>query len=230
MADLYAALADEVSSRAAPGRPVLVGIAGAVGVGKTTTAALLRDLLAGRGRSVEVLTTDDVLLPNAELERLGLTMQKGFPGTFDDDALEAALGSLRAGVPVELPVYSHETYDRVPGARRTVEAAEVVLVEGVNALQPPAVDLLDVAVYVDASEEDVEAWFVERFLALCAAATEDETSFYRGFAAMPVDQQRTVAEWTWREINLVNLREHIAPSRARATVVLTKSRDHSLQG
>jgi type I pantothenate kinase len=230
MADAYASLADDVAARTGDRRPVLVGIAGAVGIGKTTTAALLRGLLENRGLGVEVLTTDDFLLPNDELERLGLTMQKGFPGTFDDVALEATLAALRTGEAVDVPVYSHQTYDRVPGAVRRLEAVDVVLVEGVNALQPPAVDQLDVAVYVDAAEAHVEAWFVERFLGLCEAALDDEASFYRGFAAMPVDQQRSIAEWTWREINLVNLREHIGPSRSRATVVLTKDRDHSILG
>jgi type I pantothenate kinase len=191
-------------------------------------AAGVRDRLQRAGSTVAIVCTDDFLLPNAELERLGLSMRKGFPGTFDDAALGDALRLLRSGAEARVPVYSHTTYDRMPDAERTLSPADAVIVEGVNALQPPVVDHLDVAVYIDASEEDLLAWFVARFLALCEEASHDERSFYRGFAAMSVDQQRGIAEWTWREINGVNLRDHIVPSRDRATLVLTKRGDHSI--
>jgi type I pantothenate kinase len=226
--DAHELLAAEITARLASGRPVVLGITGGVGVGKSTMAAGVRDRLERDGSTVDIVCTDDFLLPNAELERLDLTMRKGFPGTFDDAALDDALRLLRSGEEVRVPVYSHTTYDRVPGTERTLVPADAVIVEGVNALQPPVVDQLDVAVYIDASEEDLVAWFVARFLALCEEAQHDERSFYRGFAGMSVEQQRGIAEWTWREINGVNLREHIAPSRDRATVVLTKRRDHSI--
>jgi type I pantothenate kinase len=222
------AVAEAVQAQLVSTRSVLVGITGGVGVGKSTLAAEVRDRLAGDARAVEIVCTDDFLLPNAELERLDLAMRKGFPGTFDDAGLDEALRVLRSGAEVRAPVYSHETYDRVPGAERRLGPADVVIVEGVNALLPPVVDHLDVAVYIDASEDDMVAWFVERFLALCEAARHDERSFYRGFSGMSADQQRGIAEWTWREINGVNLHEHIAPSRARATLVLTKRLDHTI--
>jgi type I pantothenate kinase len=226
--DAHEVLAAEVTSRLATTRPVLLGITGGVGVGKSTLAAGVRDRLARDSVSAEIVCTDDFLLPNAELERLDLTMRKGFPGTFDDTALDAALRRLEGGAEVRTPVYSHTTYDRVPGVERTIAPADAVIVEGVNALLPPVVDRLDVAVYIDASEEDMLAWFVDRFLALCARALDDARSFYRGFTGMSVEQQRGIAEWTWREINGVNLRDHIAPSRQRATLVLSKRRDHSI--
>ena len=222
-------LAEEIRARRAPGQPVLLGISGGVGVGKSTMATGVRERLVLDGWAVEIVCADDFLLPNSELERLDLMMRKGFPGTFEDAALEEALRLVRSGAgEVRVPVYSHTTYDRVPGAERTLAPADAVIVEGVNALQPPVVDHLDVAIYVDASEDDMIAWFVERFLALCEAAQHDERSFYRGFAAMSVDEQQGIAEWTWREINGVNLHEHIAPSRDRATIVVTKQRDHSV--
>jgi type I pantothenate kinase len=210
---------------------VLLGIAGGVGVGKTTTADIVRSHLLEASMSVEIVGTDSFLLPNAELERRGIAMRKGFPESFDTDALDACLRAIaaRGTAGVELPVYSHATYDRVPDRVRVLEPADVVIVEGVNALQPPMVEHLDVAVYLDADEADMEAWFVERFLALCEEAVDDPGSFYRGFVTMSRAQQAGVAEWTWREINLVNLRDHIAPSRAAATRVLRKQRDHSIR-
>jgi type I pantothenate kinase len=214
---------------------VLVGITGGVGVGKTTTAGHLRDHLVAAASSddaatsVDVLCTDAFLLPNAILEQQGRQLRKGFPESFDNAALDACLRALRAGDgPVRVPVYSHVTYDRAPGEEQVIEPGDVVIVEGVNALQPPVAAHLDLAVYLEADEDDMRDWFVARFLAFCAEAL-DRDSFYRGFATMSVARQRGVAEWTWREINAVNLREHIAPSRARADRVLTKQSDHSLR-
>jgi type I pantothenate kinase len=221
-------LAAEAAARAAEGgtrRPVLVGITGGVGVGKSTAAARIREHLSRASVRTVVLCTDVFLLPNATLEQLGRQLRKGFPESFDAEALDACLRALRAGdTPVRVPVYSHATYDRVPGEVQELDAADVVIVEGVNALQPPVVDHLDLAVYIEADEDDMRDWFVTRFLAFCA---DPDAAFYRGFATMSDAQRRGVAEWTWREINAVNLRDHIAPSRARATRVLTKRRDHS---
>ena len=238
--NVYAALAVQALARRAGVRqaavghaattPVLVGIAGGVGVGKSTAAALVRDHLAVAPAPVEVICTDAFLLPNTELESRGISMRKGFPESFDAPALDACLSALEAGrSSVELPVYSHLTYDRVPDEVQVLGPADVVIVEGVNALQPPVVDHLDLALYIDAEEADMRVWFVDRFLALCDAAIADETSFYRGFTGMTREQQRGIAEWTWREINAVNLRDHIAPSRSRATWVVSKRRDHSIR-
>jgi type I pantothenate kinase len=229
--DVYAAIAAEAAARLRAQPRVLLGITGGVGVGKTTTAENVRDhLAADESVPVEVVSTDAFLLPNAELERRGLSMRKGFPQSFDTEAIEWFLRAVESGQPqVRVPVYSHATYDRVPDAVRALGPADVVIIEGVNALQRPVVDHLDLSVYVDADEDDMQAWFVDRFIELCALAREDETSFYRGFTGMSVAQQRGIADWTWREINGVNLRDHIAPSRARATWVLSKRRDHSIR-
>jgi type I pantothenate kinase len=227
--DAYAALATEVAARLPAPHPLLLGISGGVGVGKTMTAERIRAHLAATSVPVEVVSTDAFLLPNVELEREGLGMRKGFPESFDTAAIDLFFGTLASDdTAAEVPVYSHATYDRVPGATRVLEPADVVVIEGVNALQSPVVDDLDLSVYVDADEDDMEVWFVARFLELCELARDDATSFYRGFTGMSVAQQRGIAEWTWREINLVNLRDHIAPSKARATWVLTKRRDHSV--
>jgi type I pantothenate kinase len=228
--DAYASLADAARrAHLRSGAPVLVGIAGGVGVGKSTTAALVREHL--HDVRVEILPTDAFILPNAELARAGIEMRKGFPESFDERALDDALARLARGEAVDVPVYSHTTYDRVPDAHARVGPADIVIVEGVNALQPPAAARLHVGVYLDAAERDIEAWFVDRFLALCAAAVAippADESFYRGFASMDVEEQRRVAVWTWREINAVNLREHIRPSRDRATHVVTKRFDHTV--
>jgi type I pantothenate kinase len=226
----YRALAVESVARREHKTPVLVGIAGGVGVGKSTAAATVREHLVAASVPVEVVCTDAFLLPNAELESRGISMRKGFPESFDAPALAACLSALEAGRSVvEIPVYSHATYDRAPDEVQLLGRADVVIVEGVNALQPPVVDHLDLAVYIDADEADMRIWFVDRFLALCEAAIADETSFYRGFAGMTREQQRGIADWTWREINAVNLRDHIAPSRSRADWVLSKRRDHSIR-
>ena len=212
--------------------PVLFGIAGAVGVGKSTTAEIIRARLQANGVTPEVIATDGFLFPNAELQRRRLTLRKGFPETFDHEALVNVLGRLRAGAPsVEVPRYSHQTYDRVPGPGRVLAPAHVVIVEGVDALQPPVADWLDIALYIEAHEADLQAWFVSRFLDLCREAEQDmtDTSFYASFADVPEQERRALADSAWVHVNAVNLREHIAPSRARATHVLEKNADHTVQ-
>ena len=170
----YLELAREVAAtreRLASTRPLLVGISGAVGIGKSTLAAVLAGHLASLGLSTEIVATDGFLMPTAELERLGLMMRKGFPETYDAALLAGVLERLQTGEEgVAVPVYSHEIYDRVPGPGRTLAPADVVIVEGVNALQPPAADWLDVAVYIEADEVDLRRWFTDRFLGLCAEA------------------------------------------------------------
>jgi type I pantothenate kinase len=226
----YQALAAQAEACQASKTPVLVGIAGGVGVGKSTAAALVREHLDAAAVRVEVVCTDAFLLPNAALEARGIGMRKGFPESFDAAAFDACLTALEAGRSgIEIPVYSHATYDRAPGEVQVLGPADVVIVEGVNALQSPVVEHLDLTVYIDADEPDMRRWFVDRFLALCEAAIADERSFYRGFAGMTREQQREIAEWTWREINAVNLHDHIAPSRRGASWVISKRRDHSIR-
>jgi type I pantothenate kinase len=204
-------------------RSSVVGVAGGVAAGKSTVAAALAGTLREQGRSVEVLGTDAFLFPNDELDRRGLVLRKGFPDSYDAPAMEQALRDLRAGVAVAVPVYSHVTYDRVPGEVRTVSPTDVVLIEGVNALQPPVVGLVDLAVYVDAAEDDLRTWFDERFLRFCAAGD----GFYAALTEMTRAEQLAVARSAWDQVNGVNLHEHILPSRDRAAVVIAKARDHS---
>jgi type I pantothenate kinase len=222
-------LVKEVASRVKDAtQPVMFGISGGVGVGKSTVAALLRQRLEAHGITVAVVGTDAFILPNAELERRGLAMRKGFPESFDTEALKTSLQRLRGGTAVEVPVYSHLAYDRVADRVEVVEPADVIVVEGVNALQPPIVDLLDLSLFVDAAEADMRAWFVERFQSLCQKGATEDTSFYRTFVGWTPEERHAVAEAAWDGVNLVNLREHILPSRDRATYVLRKSRDHTI--
>jgi len=212
------------------GPPVLVGVTGGVAAGKSTTADALRHHLEAAGRTVGLLATDAFLWPNAELERRALTMRKGFPDSYDVEGLVAALRELRAGRTVELPVYSHRTYDRVAGDTSVIEGTtDVVVVEGVNALQPEVAAELDASVYVDAEEADARTWFVRRFDELCDGAQDDPGSFYAPLAGVDDDVRHRVADAAWDGINLVNLREHIAPTRPRATWVLRKGPDHAVR-
>ena len=193
-------------------------------VGKSTLSAALAEQLAPM--RVEVVATDGFLLPNDELGRLGLLMQKGFPDTYDVEALAQFLVDLRTTGRAEAPVYSHATYDRVPDERRLVEEADVVIVEGVNALQPDVAANVDLAVYLDADEPLVRSWYVDRFLEQTAAAESDESSFYRRFVGLDDAGRRAMAESVWEGVNLVNLTAHIGPTRANAHVVLVKGEGH----
>ena len=201
-------------------------------MGKSTTAARVRRHLVAAGVTVDLLCTDAFLLPNDELDRRGLALRKGFPESFDLDALGHCLGRLREdGGPVSVPVYSHATYDRVPGTIEELGGVDLVIVEGVNVLQPPVADELSLSVYVDAEERDMRRWFLDRFTDLCTRAAEDEgATFYRGLLALSPDERQAVAESAWDQINRVNLTDHIAPTRARATYVLHKAGDHSVRG
>jgi type I pantothenate kinase len=223
----YLPLIELIAARALRS-PFLVGIAGAVAVGKTTIVRALARGLEAHGRRVEVLSTDAFLLPNQVLNERGLRMRKGFPESYDDGAITEVLTRLRSGTPATVPVYSHDVYDIVPGATHTVSASDLVLIEGIVALQHPAKRQLDLAIYVDAPEECVRRWFVERFVRLTEAAASDASSFYHRFAALPPEQVRQLAEGTWDAINGPNLQQHIAPSAANADIVVVKAADHSI--
>lgn len=208
--------------------PFLIGIAGSVAVGKSRVAADLAAVLS-RSHQVDIVTTDGFLFPNDELARRGLEARKGFPESYDTERLETFLRAVRRGqAVVEAPVYSHEAYDVLPGEVQQVEHPEVLIVEGVNVLQPGPSALLDVRIYVDADEADIRAWYTERFLLLRSAAVQDETSFFRRFADGA--DASVLAELIWRGINGVNLLEHILPTRDRADVVVTKGADHRVTG
>jgi type I pantothenate kinase len=220
-------LSDLILERAVTS-PFLVGVAGAVAVGKTTTVRAMAIGLESCGRSVRVVSTDAFLLPNRVLNERGLLMRKGFPESYDADAIGAALSRLRAGETAQVNVYSHDAYDILAGVTESVAPADVVFVEGVVALQEPTVGHLDLRVYVDAPEVRVRQWFVERFVRLVEAGTTDASSFYHRFSGMPGEQVRQLAEAAWDTINGPNLHDHIAPSAASADIVVLKAEDHSI--
>ena len=226
----FAHLAELVERRLTGTRPHLVGIAGAVAAGKTTVAEGLAEQLKVDGRKVDIITTDAFLRSNAELDELGLTFRKGFPESFHLEELIRVLADINAGAEhVEVPVYSHLTYDLVPGARTSIDHPDLVIVEGIVGLRSEVAELLDVRVYIDASELDIRLWFANRFLQMTQAARHDEASFYREFVEVSDEELVSLAEATWDGINGVNLRENILPTRERADIIVEKARDHSIK-
>jgi type I pantothenate kinase len=223
--------------------PFIVGIAGSVAVGKSTSARLLRELLARWPHHpvVELVTTDGFLLPNAELEARGLLHRKGFPESYDQRALLRFLASVKSGwSEVRAPVYSHLAYDVVPDEHVTVRGPDILLVEGLNVLQPPrprtdgrpwmgVSDYFDFSVYVDAATEDVRQWYVERFLRLRRTAFADPASYFNRYASLSDEQARRTASSVWSEVNEPNLLQNILPTRGRATLVLEKGADHAVR-
>jgi type I pantothenate kinase len=216
--------------------PYLIGIAGSVAVGKSTAARLLVELL-GRwphAPRVVLVTTDGFLLPNAELRRRGLLDRKGFPESYDRRRLLTFVERLRSGAPeVAAPVYSHITYDIVPGRTQVVERPDVVVVEGLNVLQgraggPAVSDHFDFSIFIDADGDDIARWYVERFHTFRRTAFREPDSFFRHYAALSDDEADAEARRLWRTINEVNLREHILPTRERARLVLSKGPDHAV--
>lgn len=208
----------------------LIGLAGSVAAGKSTLAAELADRWRSQGQRVAVVSTDGFLLPNAVLEAHGLLRRKGFPESYDAAALQAFLHALRRGQPALAPHYSHQTYDIVPGQFHEISGIDQVLIEGVNALQPAfTAGLLDVRLYLHADEADLFAWYRARLLRLRDAAQSDPDSYFTRFLALSETQWEARIRAVWEEINLPNLREHIAPSQAHADWVFEKAPDHSVQ-
>jgi type I pantothenate kinase len=202
----------------------VIGVAGAVAVGKSTVARDLAAALEADGRTVAVVSTDGFLLPNAELERRGLFFRKGFPESYDLDRLAQFLAEARAGrSPLAVPRYSHDRYD-VEEEPDSIERPEVLVLEGVVALRAD----VDLGVYVDADHADVQRWYVDRFVRLVDEATDDPASFYRAWVGLSEPEVRAVAAEVWRTINLVNLVEHIEPTRAEADLVLVKGPHHEV--
>ncbi len=225
-----------------PPTPFIIGIAGSVAVGKSTVARLLRVLLSRWSRTprVGLITTDGFLYPNAELRDRGLMERKGFPESYDRAALIDFVAAVKAGEDrVSAPVYSHVTYDIVEGERVTVSHPEILIVEGLNVLQPartgpgvPGValsDYFDFRLYVDADPNAIEQWYVDRFLSLRKTAFSNPASYFRNYADLTDREARDTATRLWREINLPNLVENIEPTRPRATMVLRKGEDHRVQ-
>ncbi len=242
--DVYAPLARWIEGRLAMlNRPhtAVVGITGSVAVGKSTTARILQGLLhrAPSRPSVELLATDGFLLPNRELDRLGIADRKGFPESYDHRALVDALVAVRAGREVVVPVYSHRDYDIVPGAGQRIVAHDVLVIEGLTVLQAtpetgssPAIDvfgLVDVGIYVDAAEDDVARWHTRRLMALRSGDGGGHSAFLAWFTSLSEAEADQVAASSWSAINLVNLREHVAPTRDRADLIVEKGPDHRAQ-
>jgi type I pantothenate kinase len=219
--------------------PFVIGVAGSVSVGKSTTARLLKLLLARwpQHPRVELVTTDGFLRPNAELERRGIMNRKGFPESYDRRALLRFVTDVKAGrAEVPAPVYSHLVYDIVPGARMTVRRPDILLIEGLNVLQAAGgaavavSDFIDFSVYVDAATDDIRRWYVERFLRLRETAFRDPESYFRRYAELDHEEAVARAESIWAEINEPNLVRNIRPTRGRASLVLRKGADHSVTG
>lgn len=219
--------------------PFIIGVAGSVAVGKSTVARLLKEMLSRWPSTprVELVTTDGFLHPNAELERRNIMHRKGFPESYDRLALLQFVADIKSGVErVSAPVYSHLSYDIVPGAEVIIESPDVVIIEGLNVLQPPAMgqevalsDYFDFKIYVDAEVENVAKWFLGRFEQLRAGAFTNPKSYFHRYAEMPFEKALDRANEIWRTINLPNLIENIQPTRSRATLVLQKGRQHAVE-
>ncbi|MBS4084764.1 MAG: type I pantothenate kinase [Rhizobiales bacterium] len=223
--------------------PYIIGVAGSVAVGKSTTARVLQALLARWTNTpkVELVTTDGFLFPNAVLEREKLMEKKGFPESYDLPALLRFLHDVKAGQrKVKAPVYSHVSYDVIPGETIEVDQPDILIVEGLNVLQtgrppkdgkaiPYVSDFFDFSVYIDASEDVLERWYVERFRALRSTAFRDPLSYFHRYSQVTDKEAQDIARSIWSRINLQNLRENILPTRQRASLILRKGEDHSIQ-
>ena len=236
--ELHRATSSFLGERAST-TPFVIGVAGSVAVGKSTVARLLRELLRRWEDTprVELITTDGFLLPNHELERRGIMHRKGFPESYDRRSLLRFVTQVKSGAPeVRAPFYSHMVYDIVPDAEIVVNAPDVLIVEGLNVLQPPTrthglavSDMFDFSIYVDARTSDITRWYEDRFLRLQKGAFANPSSYFRRYADLSEADARATAQRIWSSINLPNLEANILPTRSRARLILRKSSDHSVE-
>lgn len=223
--------------------PFVIGIAGSVAVGKSTTARILKELLARWPSSpkVDLITTDGFLKPNAQLKKEGLMERKGFPESYDVAEVLRFLSAIKAGVEtVEAPVYSHFSYDVLPDQSVKIDRPDILIFEGINVLQsrdmpregeniPLVSDYFDFSIYIDAEEKDIENWYVTRFMGLRDTAFRDPASFFHHYSKSSDVEALSEANRLWAEINLVNLHDNILPTRPRADLILKKGRDHLVE-
>jgi len=223
--------------------PFIIGLAGSVAVGKSTTGRVLQALLARwpSHPSVELVPTDGFLFPNAVLEQRGLMTRKGFPESYDLTRLLNFLAEVKSGRErIEAPVYSHLVYDVLPDQAIVIERPDIVIVEGLNVLQPAKLpkdgaaipfvsDFFDFSIYIDAADGLIEDWYVERFLRLRQTAFRDPASYFHRFATLSEEEARAIGLSLWQTINLVNLTENILPTRQRADLILRKGQDHAVE-
>lgn len=223
--------------------PYIVAVAGSVAVGKSTFSRVLQASLARwiNHPRVDLVTTDGFLYPNGVLEQRGLMKRKGFPESYDQRRLLRFLADIKAGVPVvAAPVYSHLHYDIVPNAIQEVRQPDILIIEGLNLLQSPdgggrgasrvfVSDFFDFSIYLDTDEQTIERWYVERFLRLRETVFRDEASYFHRYAELSETEATETARRIWEEINLLNLRENIRPTRERAHLILEKGADHLVE-
>lgn len=223
--------------------PYIIGLAGSVAVGKSTSARVLAALLARWPNTpkVDLVTTDGFLLPNAELRRMGAMERKGFPESYDTAALLRFLTDIKAGKKrVAAPLYSHLVYDVMPGEERIIESPDILIVEGLNVLQPARLprdgtaipfvsDFFDFSIYLDGHEDDLHRWYVNRFLRLRQTAFRDPLSYFRRYAEVTEAEAIAIADTLWTTINLPNLRDNILPTRQRASLILAKGASHRIE-
>jgi len=218
-------------------RPFVLAVAGSVAVGKSTFARVLRALLAQAGRTVEMVATDGFLWPTAILEKRNLMGRKGFPESYDLERMLVFLAELKEGKSeLRVPVYSHELYDIVPGQFQTINQPQVLILEGLNVLQGSsrgsaavAADYFDFSVYLDADQNDVEQWYVERFSVLQRTVFQRPSSYFNHFKDLRPTEVRKTGQEIWRSINLPNLLQNIQPTRERASVILRKAQSHAVK-
>lgn len=222
--------------------PFIIGVAGSVAVGKSTTARILQALLSRwpSNPKVDLVTTDGFLQPNTVLQERGIMHRKGFPESYDRARFVGFLADIKSGKRnVHVPVYSHLVYDVVKGEEIVIDCPDILIVEGLNILQPGelpktgnpivfASDFLDFSIYIDAELEDLESWFLQRFYRLRETAFRDPSSFFRKFAEMSKEEAGEYGHNVWRTINLPNLLENVQPTRGRADLVLKKGTDHRI--
>lgn len=217
-------------------QPFIIGVSGSVAVGKSTTSRLLQILLSRtfEGSTVELVTTDGFLYPNAILKEQEILNRKGFPESYDMELLLHFLNQIKNNKSVEIPVYSHEIYDIVPDEKQTILPADFVIVEGINVFQNPQndslymTDFFDFSIYVDAAVDDIESWYLDRFQKLLALAQNDPNNYYYRFTEQPLEEVLSMAHQVWESINLVNLQHYIQPTRNRADLILHKATNHEI--